>query len=54
MCSASTFLKAMDTSIDEDRQNPFDNVVIESDVEAGAPDIATVDSDADDDLDIEI
>ena len=35
-------------------KNPFDNVITESDVEEGAPDIAIVDSDADDDLDIEI
>ena len=27
MCPASTFLKAMATSIDENRQNPFGNVV---------------------------
>ena len=32
----------------------FHNLVTESDVEEGAPNIATVDSDADDDLDIEI
>ena len=44
----------MATSIDENRQNPFDNVITESDVEEGAPDIAIVDSDVDDDLDIEI
>ena len=50
----STFLKAMATSIDENRQNPFDNIVTESDVEEGAPDIAIVDSDADNDLGIEI
>ena len=53
MCPASTFLKAMATSIDENRQNPFDNVITESDVEEGAPDIAIVDSEFDDDLDIE-
>ena len=54
ICPASTFLKAMATSIDENWQNPFDNVVTESDVEVDAPDIAIVDSDADDDFDIEI
>ena len=54
MCPASTFLKAMASSIDENRQNPFDNVVTESDVEEGALDITIVDLDADDDFDIEI
>ena len=43
-------LKGRAASIDENRQNPFDNVITESDVEEGAPDIAIVDSDADDDL----
>ena len=40
--------------IEENRQNPFDNVVTESDVEEGAPNIAIVDSNANNDLDIEI
>ena len=44
----------MATSIDENRQNPFDNVITEQDVEESVPDIAIVDSDVDDDFDIEI
>ena len=42
MCPASIFLKAMATSIDGQRR------FTESDIEEGAPDIAIVDSDADD------
>ena len=47
-------LKVMASTIDENRVNPFDINVTESEVEDGAPNIAIVDSDAEDDIDVEI
>ena len=42
------------STIDKNRVNPFYINVTESDVEDGAPNIAIVDSDAEDDIDVEI
>ena len=47
-------LKVMASTIDKNRVNPFDINGTESDVEDGAPNIAIVDSDAEDDIDVEI